>query len=72
MSEFTIKGKVVFQNLGPGFWGITGSNGKKYRPINMPENLKEEGKIVLLKAKPIDEGASIYMWGIPIEILEGG
>ncbi len=69
MSELTIKGKVVFQDLGPGFWGIASNDGKKYRPVNMPENLKENGKVVLLKAKKVSEEPSIFMWGIPIEIL---
>ena len=38
-----ITGKVVYQNLGVGFWGIVDDRGNEYRPVNMPEQLKYKG-----------------------------
>jgi len=63
-----IKGKVVYQNLEMGFWGIVASNGKKYRPVNMPEQLKTEGAEVSLIVKEVDE-MSFIMWGTPVRIV---
>ena len=39
----TITGKVVYQNIGMGCWGIIANNGTEYRPVNMPEQLKTKG-----------------------------
>lgn len=64
-----IKGKVVYQNLGTGFWGIVDSKGNEYRPINMPEQLKSEGKQVEVVVKSVEEGASIFMWGTPVKVV---
>lgn len=64
-----IKGKVVYQKLSGGFWGIVDDNGREWRPVNMPEQLKQEGKQVSLKVKEVEEDMSIFMWGIPVRIL---
>ncbi|MEO1514115.1 MAG: hypothetical protein AAFV95_03855 [Bacteroidota bacterium] len=64
----TIKGKVVFQNIGPGCWGIVDDKGQEWRPVNMPEQLKYEGADVKIKARKIEEEMSIFMWGTPIHI----
>lgn len=65
----TIKGKATFIQLGTGFWAIIGNDGKEWRPINMPEQLKAEGKEVKVKAKEIEEQMSIFMWGTPVKII---
>lgn len=62
-----ITGKVEYQNIGPGFWGIITSNGKQYRPVNFPEQLKIAGKHVTVVAREIDD-ISIFQWGIPVKI----
>lgn len=64
-----IKGKVVYQKLEGGFWGVVGEDGREWRPVNMPEQLKQEGKEVDLKVKEVDEEMSIFMWGTPVRIL---
>jgi len=64
-----IKGKVVFQKLEGGCWGIVDTQGREWRPVNMPEQLKYEGREVSLKAREVDEDMSIFMWGTPIRIL---
>jgi len=64
----TIQGKVSYQNLGTGFWGIIGQDGQQWRPVNMPEQLKKEGRQVSLTAKEVDD-ISVFMWGTAIRIL---
>jgi hypothetical protein len=68
----TIKGKVIFKELGTGAWGIEGSDGKEYRPINFPEQLKKKGANVSVKVKPAKEEMSIHMWGEAVEIVSFG
>ncbi len=69
MSTLHIKGKVVYQNLGTGFWGIIDSKGNEWRPVNMPDQLKYEGKKVTVVAHKAQEGMSIFMWGKAIEVV---
>ena len=67
--KFRVKGTVAYQDLETGFWSIIGDDGKQYRPVNFPEQIKLEGKNVKVTLRPIDEGASIFMWGIPVEVV---
>lgn len=69
MNTTSISGKATFQNIGPGFWGIIGLHGEKWRPVNMPEQLKEEGKQVTVKVVEVENDFSIEMWGTPVKIL---
>ena len=64
-----ISGKAVFQNIEMGFWGIQSRDGKKYRPINMPEQLKINGADVFCTAKVVDYEVDIFMWGNPVKII---
>ena len=68
MKKLKITGKARYQNLGTGFWGIIGKDGKEWRPVNMPEQLKYEGKTIEVEAAEVDEEASIFMWGTPVRI----
>jgi hypothetical protein len=63
-----ITGKVVYQNIGTGFWGIVDKQGNEWRPVNMPEQLKHEGHQVSVVAKEVDE-MSVFMWGTAVEIV---
>lgn len=65
----TITGKSVFVDLEMGFWGIESEDGKKYLPINMPEQLKENGALVSCKAIEVDDFVSMQMWGVPIKLV---
>ncbi len=69
MKKHHIHGTVSFQHLGTGFWGIIDENGKEWRPVNMPEQLKKAGKSVTVTVKEVDE-MSIFMWGTPVEIVK--
>ncbi len=64
-----ISGKVVFKNLGTGFWGVIDDRGNEWRPVNMPEQLKYEGRRVVLSIREVEEDVSIFMWGRPVRIL---
>ena len=64
----TITGTVRYFDIETGFWGIIGKFGKKWRPVNMPEQLKVEGKAVEIQAIPVKETMSVIQWGTPIEI----
>lgn len=67
-----IKGVVKYINLGTGFWGIIGDNGQEYRPVNMPQQLKEEGKKVAVWVVEEEEGFSIFMWGVAVRVIGFG
>lgn len=63
-----IKGTVRYINLETGFWGIETPDGQKYIPINMPEQLKHDGKTVEVKAKSADGVSGLHMWGKYVDI----
>lgn len=65
----SIKGTVKYQNIGTGCWGIIDESGKEWRVVNMPEQLKFDGKKVNVQVKPAKEDFSIFMWGEPVEVL---
>ena len=67
--KIEIRGKAIFQNIEMGFWGITTLDGKQFRPINMPEQLKIEGANVSCEAKLVEYDMDIFMWGQPVEII---
>ena len=69
MKKIKISGKASYQNLGPGFWGIIGKDGREWRPVNMPEQLKYEGKEVQVVAVEAWEDVSIFMWGTPVKVI---
>ncbi len=68
MKKHNITGKVVYESIGPGVWGIVDKYGKEWRPVNMPEQLKHKGKEVTVVAQEVDD-VSIFMWGTPVKII---
>lgn len=68
MSKITIQGTVRYQQLGTGFWGIIGEDGREWRPVNMPEQIKKEGAKVRITARPAEEDMSIFMWGEAVRV----
>ena len=63
-----IEGTVQYINLEMGFWGIVQPDGTKWMIINMPEQIKYEGKKVLVQLESID-AMSMAMWGTPAKII---
>lgn len=58
---------VCYVDLEGGFYGL--ECGGKYLPINLPDEYKQDGLRVSVVAKPANV-TTIYMWGVPVEILE--
>ena len=63
-----ITGTITHVPLATGTWGIVDNQGNEWLPINMPEQLKKEGKKVTLTIKEAD-AMSVFMWGTPVRIL---
>lgn len=76
-------GTIVYNDLEGGFYGITAdkpvfnlSTGtllpitRNLLPMNLSEDFKEEGLRVWFKVQLQPDLASIYMWGIMVEIIE--
>jgi hypothetical protein len=69
MKAIKIQGTIQYINLAMGFWAILADTGEKYRPVQMPDQLKIEGKRVSIYIKPIQEEYSMEMWGTPVKVL---
>ena len=63
-----ITGKIVFQDIGTGVWGIIDKKGNQWQVVNMPESMREEGKQVSVTVT-IENGFSIFMWGTPVKLI---
>ena len=64
-----INGKVVYLDFSGGFWGIIADDGKEYRPVHMPNQLKQKNKRVSIVIKKMKDEVSLFMWGEPVEII---
>ncbi|HZV43714.1 MAG TPA: hypothetical protein VFF90_04525 [Saprospiraceae bacterium] len=62
-----IVGKVVLLPFEGGAYGIEDDHGKKYLPINMPNQLKKDGARVTCSVRKEDV-ESMIMWGEPVYI----
>jgi hypothetical protein len=62
-----ITGKVVLLPFEGGAYGIEDQQGKKYLPVNMPNQLKKDGAKVTCNVRPADVETMI-MWGEPVYI----
>jgi len=64
---FEINGKIAYQSLEGGFYGIISKGGERYLPINLPEDYKKNNLNVRLFAT-VHYGHSILQWGTMIKI----
>ena len=62
-----ITGTVVHLDIENEAFGLLDETGKKYLPINMPEQLKRDGAKVTIRYRTADV-VSTVMWGQPIYI----
>jgi hypothetical protein len=62
-----ITGKVVYLSFEGGGYGIVDQHGRKFLPINMPNQLKKDGAQVVCSVRPADV-VSMVMWGEPVYI----
>jgi hypothetical protein len=70
MKSIKVSGEIQFINLATGFWALVSDTGEKYRPVNMPDQLKISGKKVTCKIRPSNEEFSMMMWGTPVKIIQ--
>jgi len=68
-NKFKITGHVKYLDFEGGFWGIVGDDGKEYRPVSMPNQLKHDGEAVEVTVRPVEEGMSMHMWGEPVKVI---
>ncbi|MBY5959058.1 hypothetical protein KUV50_12980 [Membranicola marinus] len=64
-----IRGIVRYITLETGFWGIESEDGEKYIPVNMPEQLKNEGRQVEIEAETVGSMSGLQMWGQYVKVL---
>ncbi len=62
-----LKGKVVYLSFEGGAYGIIDAEGRKYLPLNMPNQLKKDGAEVECTVRPSD-AETMLMWGEPVYI----
>ena len=65
-----IKGTVSFMNIGLGFWGITGDDGRQWRPVKLSKRLQKEGLRATFELREVEEEVSIFMWGTPVKVVK--
>ena len=64
-----IVGKISYVDLETGFWALTDEE-QQYRIEEIPEELQKEGLEIAAVVLPQEEEVSIFMAGIPVELLE--
>lgn len=69
MKTIRIEGKIVYMPIEGGFWGVIDDKGNEWLPMDMPDELKKDGLMVILEVRKIKDAFSIYNWGMPVEIL---
>jgi hypothetical protein len=57
------KGRIVYQDLEGGFWGIEADDGRKFDPITLDEEFHKDGLRVVFEALPDNDRMSTRMWG---------
>ncbi len=62
-----ITGKVIYISIEGGAYGIIDAAGRKYLPLNMPNQLKKDGANVVCKIRQADMETTM-MWGQPVYI----
>ena len=62
------KGKVVYEQLEGGFWGIIAEDGTKLDG-QIPAELQQKGLAVEGRYKPLKDTASFHMWGTLVNFV---
>jgi hypothetical protein len=56
-------GRIQYQDLEGGFWGIVADDGRKFDPIELDEKFHKDGLRVIFEAEPDTDRMSTRMWG---------
>ena len=62
------KGPIVYVKNDKGFYGVETDDGKRYEPIGLFSDFKEDGMRAKFKATRL-KGPSPHGWGKPIDIF---
>ncbi len=63
-----IEGRITYQELEGGFWGIIGTGGDKYVPIErLPEDVQVDGLAIHADVEPV-QMLGTTMWGTHVKI----
>lgn len=68
--EISFVGEVRWISVEGGFFGLVAEDGKKFFPLNLPEEFKKEGLKIKVKGNIKKGIATVQMWGAPFEIHE--
>ena len=68
--EISFMAEVKWISLEGGFFGLVAEDGRKFFPLNLPEEFKKEGLKTRVKGNIKKDGATVQMWGAPFEIRE--
>lgn len=69
MKQITIIGKVVFEPLEGGFWGLIDEKGGQWLLIDCPFGLRKQGIRVQVIAREYEDMVSFVIWGTPVRLL---
>lgn len=67
---FGISATVQFAQVGSGCWTLVASDGTVYEPLDLPEDLQQDGVRVRVWLEEVDNLASTCMVGQIVEITE--
>lgn len=63
-----ITGRIVYQDLEGGFWGIVADDGSQYHPVEgLPHHLRKDGCRVRAEVEPTNV-VSFAMWGKNVRV----
>ena len=68
--EISFLAEVKWISLEGGFFGLVTEDGRKFLPLNLPEEFKKKGLKVRVKGNIKKDIATVQMWGMPFEIRE--
>lgn len=66
----TFNGKVVYQELEGGFWGLIDEAGQRYVPEALAPAFQHTGLRVRVRATLAEKTFGVQMWGTPIRLLD--
>ena len=62
--------EVKWISLEGGFYGIVAEDGRDFLPLRLPDDFRKDGLKIRVRGLMKEGGATIYMWGIPLEIIK--
>ncbi len=69
-TKMMITGKIVYQDLEGGFWGIVADDGAQYHPVEgLPRHMQQDGCRVQAEIEPANV-VSFAMWGKNVRVTK--